>query len=66
MTRTKFEKTSLSVHIIPHKFKLIVNGATHFFHGSFTFSLYVVETRLKMGCYTRDNQEKPERNMRNE
>ena len=53
MTRTKFEKTSLSAHIIPHKFKLIVNGATHFFHGSFTFSLYVVETRLKMGCYTR-------------
>lgn len=49
MTRTKFEKTSLSAHIIPHKFKLIVNGATHFFYGSFTFSLYVVETRLKMG-----------------
>ena len=55
MTRTKFEKTSLSAHIIPHKFKLIVNGATHFFHGSFTFNLYLVETRLKMGCYTRDN-----------
>ena len=50
MTRTKFEKTSLSAHIIPHKFKLIVNGATHFFHGSFTFSLYVVETRLKMSA----------------
>ena len=51
----KSVKTSLSTHIIPHKYKLIVNGATHFFHGSFTFSLYLVETRLKMGCYTRDN-----------